>query len=225
MVKPFFTVPPLENGDRLTRSEFERRYAAMPHVKKAELIEGKVYLASPVRRMSLGRSHAQAIGWLGAYCAATPGIDLADNATVRLDANNEPQPDALLRIEPEFGGTSRISADGYVEGAPELIVEVAASSAAYDLDEKLRVYRRNGVQEYLVWQVDDDRLDWFSLQSGRYVNLEPEADGIIYSQIFPGLWLDVAALSNGNLAELLAKIQTGVSTVEHQTFVDRFTQK
>ncbi|NJL20410.1 MAG: Uma2 family endonuclease [Leptolyngbyaceae cyanobacterium SM1_3_5] len=225
MVKPFFTVPPLENGDRLTRSEFECRYAAMPHVKKAELIEGKVYVASPVRIVNHGRPHAQMIFWLGVYCAATPGVDIADNATVRLDADNEPQPDCLLRIEPEFGGTSRISADGYVEGAPELIVEVAASSAAYDMDEKLRVYRRNGVQEYLVWQVDDDRLDWFSLQSGRYTNLEPEADGIIRSRIFPGLWLDIDGLLNGNLAELLATVQSGVSTAEHQIFADRFTQK
>lgn len=225
MVKPFFTVPPLENGDRLTRSEFERRYAAMPHVKKAELIEGKVYVASPVRIVNHGRPHSHIMGWLFVYCAATPGVDIADNATVRLDADNEPQPDALLRIEPEFGGTSRISADGYVEGAPELIVEVAASSASYDLDEKLKVYRRNGVQEYLVWQVDDDRLDWFSLQSDRYINLEPDIDGISRSRIFPGLWLDVRALLNGNLARILAVIQTGVSIAEHQQFVDRFTQK
>ena len=40
---------PLENGDRLTRAEFERRYAAMPRLKKAELIEGIVYVPSPVR--------------------------------------------------------------------------------------------------------------------------------------------------------------------------------
>lgn len=225
MIKPFFTVPPLENGDRLTRSEFERRYAAMSQVKKAELIEGKVYVASPVRIVNHGRPHSHIMGWLFAYCAATPGVDIADNATVRLDADNEPQPDALLRIEPEFGGTSRISADGYVEGAPELIVEVAASSAAYDLDEKLRAYRRNGVQEYLVWQVDDDRLDWFSLQSGRYVNLEPDINRISRSRIFPGLWLDVRALLNGDLARILAVIQTGVLIAEHQQFVDRFTQK
>lgn len=225
MIKPFFTVPPLENGDRLTRSEFERRYAAMSQVKKAELIEGKVYVASPVRIVNHGRPHSHIMGWLFAYCAATPGVDIADNATVRLDADNEPQPDALLRIEPEFGGTSRISTDGYVEGAPELIVEVAASSASYDLDEKLRAYRRNGVQEYLVWQVDDDRLDWFSLQSGRYVNLETDIDRISRSRIFPGLWLDVRALLNGDLARILAVIQTGILIAEHQQFVDRFTQK
>lgn len=40
-------VPPLENGDRLSRAEFERRYAAMPHVKNAELINQTVYMSSP----------------------------------------------------------------------------------------------------------------------------------------------------------------------------------
>ena len=39
---------PLEHGDHLTREEFERRYEAMPHVRKAELIEGVVYMPSPV---------------------------------------------------------------------------------------------------------------------------------------------------------------------------------
>ena len=187
MAKPHFTISPLEPGDRLTRSEFEHRYSAMPQLKKAELIEGKVFMASPVRIVSHGRPHALVMTWLGTYYAATPGVDMGDNATIRLDANNEPQPDGLLRLEPEVGGTSYISEDGYVEGAPELIVEVATSSGSYDLDEKLQVYRRNGVQEYLVWQVNDQQVDWFSLQEGQYVALKPEADETIRSRVFPGL--------------------------------------
>ena len=187
MAKPHFTISPLEPGDRLTRSEFEHCYSAMPHLKKAELIEGKVFMASPVRIVSHGRPHALVMTWLGTDYAATPGVDMGDNATIRLDANNEPQPDGLLRLEPEVGGTSYISEDGYVEGAPELIVEVATSSGSYDLDEKLQVYRRNGVQEYLVWQVNDQQIDWFSLQEGQYVALKPEADETIRSRVFPGL--------------------------------------
>ncbi|MDR5639075.1 Uma2 family endonuclease, partial [Thermosynechococcus sp. PP42] len=142
-------LPPLESGDRLTRDEFERRYAAMPQLKKAELIEGIVYVASPLRYRSHGQPHLFLITWLGTYCAATPGVEAADAPTIRLDADNEPQPDAILRLS--HGGRSRITADDYIEGAPELVVEIAASSAAYDLHDKLRVYRRNGVQEYLVW--------------------------------------------------------------------------
>ena len=155
--------------------------------------------------------------WLGTYEAATPGVEVGDNPTVRLDADNEPQPDALLRIE--NGGQSRISGDDYVEGAPELIVEIAASTASYDLHEKLKVYRRNQVQEYLVWRVYDNAFDWFKLEEGEYIKLEADAEGIIHSQVFPGLWLDKSALLTGNLAQVLEVLQQGLSTVEHQNFI------
>jgi len=224
-VNPTIKVPHVESGDRLNRPEFERRYQAMPHLKKAELIEGVVYVASPVRIANHGRPHAQIIGWLMVYSAATPGVDLADNATVRLDIDNEPQPDALLRLEPEFGGNSYISEDDYVEGAPELIAEIAASSASYDLNDKLNAYRRNGVQEYIVWQIYENRLDWFSLEEGQYVNLQPDAAGVIRSQTFPGLWLSVTALLKSNLAEVLAVLEQGLQTTEHQAFVKRLSSQ
>jgi Uma2 family endonuclease len=220
LATPITDYPPLENGDRLTRQEFERRYTAMAHIKKAELIEGVVYVASPVRANRHGRPHAQIIGWLLVYEAATLGVYLADNSTVRLDADNEPQPDALLRIEPEVGGNSRISDDDYVEGTPELIAEIAASSASYDLNDKLNAYRRNGVQEYIVWQSYENRLDWFKLQEGRYVTLQPDEAGIIRSEIFPGLWLAVNALRQGDMVGVLAVLQQGLQTAEHQAFVE-----
>ncbi|GAA6616609.1 Uma2 family endonuclease [Scytonema sp. NUACC26] len=215
------TIPPLENGDKLTRHEFERRYHAVPNLKKAELIEGVVYVASPVRAKKHGKPHANIMGWLVAYEAATPGVETLDNTTVRLDADNEPQPDALLRIEQ--GGQSRITEDDYVEGAPELIVEIAASTASYDLSEKLKVYRRNQVQEYLVWRVYDRQFDWFRLQQGEYVQLEPNPDDIVCSQVFPGLWLAKSALLSGDLAKVLAVLQQGLSTLEHQSFVEQLS--
>ncbi|MCL1472706.1 Uma2 family endonuclease [Argonema antarcticum A004/B2] len=220
-VTPTIKVPPLESGDRLTRPEFERRYHTMPNLKKAELIEGVVYVASPLRFASHAEPHSLIITWLGVYRAATPGVRLGDNATVRLDADNEPQPDALLRLEPEAGGKSRITEDDYVEGAPELIVEVAASTAAYDLNDKLKVYRRNEVQEYLVWQRYENRLDWFSLREGVYVPFTADETRIIRSQVFPGLWLAVSALLNGDLATVLAQLQKGLATAEHEEFCDR----
>ena len=214
-------IPPLENGDRLTRQEFERRYDAMPHIKKAELIEGVVYMPSPLRHKSHSRPHAHIIGWLVGYCAATPGVDLGDNGTVRLDADNEVQPDAYLRIEPEQGGNSRISDDDYIEGSPELIVEIAASSAAYDLHNKLNVYRRNCVQEYLVWQTYENRLDWFRLHEGEYLTLKPDESGVAHSEVFPGLDLAVEALLKGDLAKVLSELQKGLETTEHAAFVER----
>jgi Uma2 family endonuclease len=209
-------VPLLESGDRLSRREFERRYSAMPDVKKAELIEGVVYVASPVRARSHSQPHAAIIGWLFAYSIATPGTGLYDNAIVRLDLDNEPQPDACLRFE--SGGQSWISDDDYIEGAPELIVEIAASTAANDLHDQKRVYRRNGVQEYLVWQVLEQKLDWFYLQDGEYVPIEPDAEGIIRSRVFPGLWLAVSHLLAGSMAHVLAVLQTGLNSAEHEEF-------
>lgn len=222
-IVPKSTIPRLENGDNLTRTEFERRYQAMPDRTKAELIEGIVYLmASPLRITKHGEPHARIILWLGFYQTFTPNLQLGDNSTVRLDLDNEAQPDALLRIK--IGGQSIIDQDDYVEGAPELIAEVVASSASYDLHQKLNVYRRNQVQEYLVWRVEDAQFDWFCLNNGEYIKLEPNLDGVICSQIFPGLWLDTAALLAGDLAKVLAILQQGLATEEHQIFVDQLSR-
>jgi Uma2 family endonuclease len=213
------TLLPLEPGDRLTRDEFERRYDAMPNLKKAELIEGVVYMPSPVRLHRHGSPHFRLIVWLGTYEAATPGTLGADNASARLDLNNEPQPDALLLIDPERGGQATISADDYVEQAPEVVAEVAASSAGYDLHTKLEVYRRNGVREYLVWRVLDRQFDWFVLCAGQFQPLPPDAQGIVRSEVFPGLWLDVPALLGGDMPRVLAVAQQGVASSEHAAFL------
>jgi Uma2 family endonuclease len=148
---------------------------------------------------------------------------MGDNPTVRLDLDNEPQPDAVLLIDAAMGGRSRLSQDGYIEGAPELVAEVAASSAAYDLYDKKTVYRRNGVQEYIVWQVFDQKLDWFVLRQGDYW-LQTVDDGILRSEVFPGLWLAVSALLAGDMATVLAVVQEGVQSPDHAAFVKQLGQ-
>jgi Uma2 family endonuclease len=218
-------VPALENGDRLSRAEFERRYAAMPDVKKAELIEGVVYFRTSGRALTHGEPCGMLVGWIGTYAAVTSHVCAAANATVRLDLDNEPQPDVLLRIDEAAGGQSRISDDDYVEGAPELIAEVAHSSAAYDLHDKKQAYRRNGVQEYLVWQIEENRVDWFVLEEGTYVRLEPGEDGHVASRVFPGLVLDVEALQNRNAEAVLSLVQETTGGGEHQAFISRLTEQ
>lgn len=217
------TIIPLENGDKLTRDEFERRYNAMLDCKKAELIEGVVYMASALKIKSHGEPHSHIMGWLFFYRMATPGVGIADNTTVRLDLDNEPQPDALMRIEK--GGQSRISDDDYVEGAPELIVEIAASSASIDLHDKLKVYRRNQVQEYIVWRVYEQELNWFRLREGKYTELYPNDGGVIHSEVFPGLWLAKSALLAGDLITVITTLQQGLAISDHQTFVEKLTQR
>ena len=216
-------IPPLQAGDRLTRAEFERRYQAMPHIHKAELIEGVVYMPSPVSNEGHSSPHFDLITVLGVYRSQTPGVQGGDNGTVLLDLDNEPQPDSFLRILPRYGGQSGDCGD-YVEGAPELIAEVAASSASYDLHDKLRAYRRNGVREYVVWRVWDGEIDWFVLREGTYERLAPTADGLYHSEVFPGLWLDAAALLAGNLAAAIQVVQQGVASPDHAEFVARLQQ-
>jgi Uma2 family endonuclease len=159
--------------------------------------------------------------WIGTYTAGTPGLVAADNSSIRLDLDNEPQPDVFLLIEPEHGGQARISDDDYIEGAPELVAEVAASSVSYDLGKKLHAYRRNGVREYVVWRVQDREIDWFVLREGRYEPLAPGADGILRSTVFPGLWLDPDALLRGDLTTVLAVVRQGVDSPEHAAFAAR----
>jgi Uma2 family endonuclease len=213
------SIPPLEAGARLTRSEFEHRYHVMPEVEKAELIEGVVYLLSPVKYTVHGQPTGLMTGWLGVYSAATAGVSLGNNVSLLLDLDNEPQPDVLLCLEAAVGGKSGVNAKGYLEGAPELIVEVAASSESYDLHDKLKAYRRNGVQEYIVWRVYDQQIDWFKLEAESYVLLSPDRGGVIRSQVFPGLQLDVKAMLKEDLAKVLAVLQKGLSSPEHKAFV------
>ena len=214
-------IPPLENGDRLTRAEFERRYDAMPELKKAELVEGEVYMPSPVRYGRHSHPHTRLVAWLANYETDTPGVEAGDNGSIRLDLDNEPQPDAYLIIRPERGGQARISGDDYIEGAPELVAEVASSSASYDLGKKLNAYRRNGVREYVVWRVLDRRVDWFVNREGRFELMPPAADGILRSTVFPGLWLDPTALVRGEKATVKAILQHGLNSPEHADFVAR----
>lgn len=211
-------IPPLENGDRLTRPEFERRYNVTPHLKKAELIEGIVYMPAALRFRSHADPHTNLILWLGTYKIATPALELGIEPTVRLDLENAPQPDAALFINTTAGGQTRIAEDDYLEGAPELLAEIAASSAAIDLGDKKRAYRRNGVQEYIVWRVYDRAIDWFSLQMGDYVSLPVDDQGIVKSQKFPGLWLAVNEMLSGEMQAVLATLQLGLSSAEYQAF-------
>lgn len=213
-------VAPLESGDRLSRAEFERRYLAHPEIKKAELIEGVVYVASPLRVRQHGVPHGYIITWLGNYVAANPGANLADNATLRLDLDNEPQPDVSVWLD---GGNAFVDDDDYLHGAPELIVEVAGSSAAIDLSDKLRAYRRNGVQEYLVLLTHEQATRWYRFQTGETEQLQPDADSILRSQVLPGLWLAAERFWQGDLAGVLAALNQGLATPEHAAFVQQRT--
>lgn len=191
---------PLESGAHLSAQEFMERYEASEPDLKAELIDGVVYVASPLS-IEHGDPHADLATWLGTYRAAHPEVRVSDNSTIRLGPKDVPQPDLHLR----YVDSRRNRLHGkYLEGPPELVAEVAVSSASIDLHEKLDVYRRHGVQEYIVWRVFDHATDWFALVDAEYRRLEPDERGIVWSRVCPGLGLDVTAMLRGDLAGVLA---------------------
>jgi Uma2 family endonuclease len=117
-----------------------------------------------------------------------------------------------------------ISEDDYIEGAPELVAEVASSSVSFDLHTKFNVYRRCGVKEYIVWRVLDRAIDWFVLRGGAYEPHTPAADGLLKSAVFPGLWLDPQAMLSGDLAGVLKSLQAGIASAEHEEFLKQLAK-
>ena len=211
-------LPEMHNGDRMTQKEFHRVYEQMPEDFRAELIGGIVYVASPLKRRH-GKPHMLLGGVFAAYEGNTRGVDAGDNTTVILGEEGEPQPDLYLRILPEFGGQSRTTADDYVEGAPELIAEIANTSRALDLHAKRRDYARYGVREYLVVVIGDRRIRWIDLREDR--ELPADADGVIRVRTFPGLWIAPEALFACDYKRVMATLEQGLASPEHAEFVAR----
>jgi Uma2 family endonuclease len=226
-------IHPLQNGDRLTRVEFERRWEATPGLKRAELIEGIVYVPATIRgdicyapatlrEDQHGEPLFRLLGWLWTYHSHTPGIIGSIHASTRVDNDNMPQPDAYFRLPPQLGSTARLE-DGYIAGAPDLIVEVSASSVSIDMHLKFDLYRRSGVREYIVWRVLDEQLDWFVLREGNYEPLSPDAEGWLKSPLFPGLWLQPQVLLYGLPSAIYTMAHAGLASPEHQAFVEKLT--
>jgi Uma2 family endonuclease len=224
-------IPPLRDGDRLSGPEFLRRYEADRTVGRAELIGGVVYINArrrpdgteehmpPIANEGHARPQFNLIGFLGIYALHTPGVEGSGPATVIVSDEALPEPDALMRILPECGGRCTPTADDYLEGPPELLVEVANTSVHRDMGPKYRDYQDGGVLEYLVWRTADRRFHLFTLARGRYRPVPPTDEGVLRSVAFPGLWLDTAALLAGDLRKALDTLQLGIASPEHAAFV------
>lgn len=212
-------VPPLRNGDRLSREEFYRRWDAMPELKHAERLGEVVSMAASVRRRQHGRPHSHVVAWIGQYDAETPGVEGGDNSTLQCGPDDDAQADAYLLILPECGGQCRFTDDDYIVGGPELVVEVSSSSVPRDLKKKLPLYRDNGVREYIVWKTGEREVLWFQLEQGQFIQKGTDEDGLFRSAAFPGLWLDPVAMIDGDLKQVLSVLREGLATEEHAAFV------
>jgi Uma2 family endonuclease len=222
--RPPKVLPPLVAGQHLDQPTFHERYAAMPPETRAELVDGVVYMPSPLS-YDHGEEDNNACGWLFHYKVYTPGVHSPNNATVKLDAKGEPQPDCQLFILFELGGQVRIDEGGYITGAPELIVEVARSSRQFDLGKKKGDYERAGVCEYVVIELDPDRIHWFIRRGDHFEDLPPGPDGIYRSEMFPGLWLDAEAFFAEDLVRMIQVLDQGLATPEHAAFLARLDRE
>jgi Uma2 family endonuclease len=211
----------LYDGQRLEFEDFWARYCASPDLTRVELIDGVVHMASPMRSLLHGNPYGLFGFWLQSYCLSTPRVETDIGSTVRLSSRKPTtvEPDCLLYILPECGGLVQRTEDDYLEGPPELIIEIAASTVDKDLGSKFELYRRNGVPEYLVYRSEAQSVDWFVLKNQRYRSLAESEDGILKSIQFPGLWLDLEALRNHDRGALLKTLQSGIASPEHAEFV------
>jgi Uma2 family endonuclease len=215
--------PPLLEGDTLTSDEFLCRWEEIADLKRAELIEGIVYMPSPVS-LGHGRFESFLNIWLGFYATGTPGCLPSLEATWLMVGRNVPQPDVTLTILPEYGGQSGIKGPFHA-GAPELIVEVAVSSYSRDFGAKRRLYESMGVREYLIALPGEEKLVWHVLTPAGFQTLEPGTDGVYRSSCFPGLWLAPDALWALDLARMNNVLQQGLATPEHATFAAELASK
>jgi hypothetical protein len=211
------TIPLLVDGQRLGQAEFMRRYELTPPGFTAELIGGVVHVASPLGRKH-GGSSLEICGWLAWYQAHTPGVEGLADATTVMDDLGVPQPDAQLRIRPEYGGQTRDEGK-YVGGAPELAVEIARSTRLFDLGAKRTDYERAGIREYIVVTIDPNDVHWHRRRGKKLVKVRPDHDGLYRSKVFPGLWLDPVALLNGDIVAVFATLDRGLASPEHAAFV------
>ncbi len=212
----------LVEGMRLDQPTFHALYEAMPPGTRAELIDGVVYMPSPVG-LEHGEAHIPVIVWLDYYAENTPGVQAVANATTILGWKSESQPDGLLRILPEHGGRTS-SEHGFLQGAPELAVEVSKATRYVDLGPKLADYERGGVLEYVVRAIDPDEIYWFRQDQGALSQYSNNDDGLFRSTVFPGLWLDPIALLSGDRRRIRAVIDQGCASPEHAAFLARLAR-
>jgi Uma2 family endonuclease len=217
------TLPPLVIGEHLDQPTFHERYEAMPSNTRAELIGGIVYMP-PMLGSEHSDDHVSVVGLLFLYQRAAPGVRANIESSTVLNDRNEVQPDCSLRILADYGGQTT-TIPKWIEGAPELVVEISRSSRSIDLGPKLQEYQEAGVKEYVVFALDPDEVIWHERRGDKLVAIPPRDDGLYHSKAFPGLWLDPKAMIRRDLDALIVALDCGLASPEHAAFVEELARR
>jgi hypothetical protein len=108
---------------------------------------------------------------------------------IRLSDFSEPQPDvAVLKFRQDYYREGHLG-----PGDVLLVIEVAETAVSYDRNVKMPLYARAGIPEALLFNLPDDRLEYFSEpEMGVYqVNRILNRGERFESKSVPGLTLDV----------------------------------
>jgi hypothetical protein len=103
-----------------------------------------------------------------------------------------------------------------------MVIEIADRSRHQDLTVKRDIYRNQGVREDLVICVEPTEIRWFVWPDGER---QLDADGILKSHVFPGLWIDSHALFQEQTSALIETLQTGLKTPAHAAFVQHMKSR
>ncbi len=170
---------------RMTAEEF----LALPETTAIhELLDGEVYMAPPPMT-----SHQSVSGNAYFYLRTLiqQGRWFAAPTGVYLDEVNIPEPD-ILWLAPDH--IDKIK-PRYIEGAPDLIVEILSkSTAARDKESKFHLYERHGVLEY--WMVDpsNEYVEVYLLKDGVFDRTGVhDKSGSFTSSLFGDVVIQVAA--------------------------------
>ena len=222
MIVPPVASPPLVAGQRLDSVTFHERYERMPPNTRAELIGGVVYMPSPLS-LAHGDVNAPIVTWLSITKGGRPASGRRSIRRPGWTTWGSRNPTARSGSSPNAAAGRRPIASISL-GPPELVVEIARSSRAIDLGPKLQDYQRTGVLEYLVVALEPDEVFWFERNDDLFTRVEPDADGVFRSEVFPGLWLDSHRPLPARFPGLMAVLGLGLDSAEHAAFVDHLAR-
>jgi Uma2 family endonuclease len=196
--------PSIQEANASGLVTFEKFYEIVEENVKADLLDGKIIRDSP----AIPR-HSHVVTRLGRLIGDfAEKFDIGEvfgaTASVRLSKYQGPEPDVFFIRKSRL----RIMGEKYIDGPPDLCVEVISkSSRKIDRGRKFVLYAEHGVKEY--WIVDPLRntVEFYENHDGAWVEIKPDERGRLHSKVLPGFWFNPKWLSKDLLPPVSEMLQ------------------